>query len=41
MMNYNVGLVISFYEAYPYTIAIIQNGHGDLITLKINCEEYD
>jgi len=29
------GLVISFFEAYPYIIIIIQDKEGNLVKLKI------
>tara|TARA_R110002020_G_scaffold74752_3_gene190968 strand:- start:137 stop:247 length:111 start_codon:yes stop_codon:yes gene_type:complete len=33
------GLVVTFYEADPYTIIIIQNSNGKLINLKIEKDD--
>tara|TARA_R100000995_G_scaffold19796_2_gene8198 strand:- start:879 stop:989 length:111 start_codon:yes stop_codon:yes gene_type:complete len=33
------GLVVTFFEAYPYTIIIIQDKDGELMKLKIEKDE--
>jgi len=35
----NFGLVITFFEADPYTIIIIQDNKGNLVNLKVGNDE--
>jgi hypothetical protein len=36
----NYKIVLSMFEVYPYEILILQDSHGELITLKIYKSEF-
>ena len=33
--GFNIKLVLTTFEIFPYDILILQNAHGELITIKI------